>query len=404
MTEQFARGASLAPGVPRTASVPRVLALVGTRPEAIKMAPVIRALRNRAPRLETELVLTGQHRELVRDLLPVLGLQADHDLDLMRPGQTIHDVALGCMTELRRLMADRAPDLLLVQGDTASVFFGALTAFLERIPVGHVEAGLRSGDLGNPFPEEALRKMTSVITVLHFAPTEGARVHLLGEGVPVDQIIVTGNPVVDSLLDVAARNRPLNDGTLDTRLRTAQDRGSRVVLLTTHRRESLGAPLERMLMGIRAWVDETPDVELFFPVHPNPQVRAPVERILSGAPRVHLLDPLAYPDLVHLLEVSDLVLTDSGGIQEEAPTFGTPVLILREVTERPEGIHAGVAELVGTDPERIREAATRRLGAPRSARAELRARNPYGDGHAGVRIADAVEAFLLGPTRERKPQ
>jgi UDP-N-acetylglucosamine 2-epimerase (non-hydrolysing) len=372
----------------------RVLVLVGTRPEAIKMAPVIQALQDLAPRIETELVLTGQHLELVQDVLPVFGLKARHDLALMRPGQTIYDVATGCMTGLRALVVERRPDLLLVQGDTASVFFGALVGFLEQIPVGHVEAGLRSGDLANPFPEEGFRAMTSVITALHFAPTERSRSNLLREGVPSSKIFLTGNTVVDALLGVAAQKRGVQDHALRDVLSRIEAAEHRPILLTAHRRESFGAPLARIFETVRSVVDAVSDAELLVPVHPNPNVIAPARAILGGHPRIHLLEPLSYPDLVHVLEHAHLVITDSGGIQEEAPTFGSPVLVVRDVTERPEGVEAGITELVGTDPERIRSAAFRRLSEPPSARRARQGQNPYGDGRAGKHIADVIEAYF----------
>jgi len=393
-------GSAAGPSSSRTSPSPsptgnrRVMVLVGTRPEAIKMAPVVQALQARAPRIETELVLTGQHHELVHDVLPIFGLSAHHDLALMRPGQSIYDVAMGCLTGLRTLVRERAPDLLLVQGDTASVFFGALVGFLERVPVGHVEAGLRSGDLQNPFPEEGFRSMTGVISALHFAPTERARQNLLDQGVADQRIFVTGNPVVDALLWVEKASLPVQAPNLASVLDGIRGRGRRVILLTAHRRESFGAPLEGLFQGIRSWVDDTPDIEVVFPVHPNPNVTAAAERWLQDHLRVHCLSPLSYPDLVRVLSQADLVLTDSGGIQEEAPTFGTPVLVLRDVTERPEGVEAGVAELVGLDPERLRRAAHARLAEPTNLRDERRGRNPYGAGDAGVRIAHAVESFL----------
>lgn len=375
---------------------PRVLVIVGTRPEAIKMAPVVHALKKREREVETELALTGQHAELVADVLSVFRLVADHDLALMREGQTLYDVAHGCLEGLRALLEARKPDMVLVQGDTATVFFGALVGFFEGIRVAHVEAGLRSGDLQRPFPEEGFRRLVSVLADLHFAPTPLARENLLAEGIPEERIRLTGNPVVDALLRVTASDLPLRDRTLAGLLEPRE--GPRpFVLLTTHRRESFGAPLERTLAAVRALVSEYPQLEVLAPVHPNPRVRGPIHRLLGSEPRIHLVDPLAYPDLVRALAQARLVLTDSGGIQEEAPTFGTPVLVLRDVTERPEGVEAGVAELVGTDPDRILAAARARLAEGPDARARRRGRNPYGDGQAGSRIAEAVVDRLTAP-------
>jgi UDP-N-acetylglucosamine 2-epimerase (non-hydrolysing) len=381
---------------------PRVLVVVGTRPEAIKMAPVVHALRKREREVETELALTGQHRDLVSDVLAVFRLVPDHDLALMQEGQTLYDVAAGCLTGLRSLLEARRPDLVLVQGDTASVFFGALVGFFEGVAVGHVEAGLRSGDMRRPFPEEGFRRLTSVLADLHFAPTAGARDHLLREGIPPERIHLTGNPVVDALLRVSASDLAVRDPTLAGLLQEPPDRAP-FALLTTHRRESFGAPMDRALGAVRRLVETHPTLRILAPVHPNPRVRESVGRLLGGHPRIHLVAPLVYPDLVRALARARLVLTDSGGIQEEAPTFGTPVLVLREVTERPEGVEAGVAELVGTDPEAIHRAASARLAEGPEARAARRGRNPYGDGQAGSRIAEAVLGFLASRGRRLHP-
>jgi UDP-N-acetylglucosamine 2-epimerase (non-hydrolysing) len=374
---------------------PRVLVVVGTRPEAIKMAPVVHALRKRDAAIECELALTGQHGELVADVLRVFRLQADHDLAIMREGQSLYEVARGCMEGLRDLLRARRPGMVLVQGDTASVFFGALVGYFEQVAVGHVEAGLRSGDMRRPFPEEGFRRLTSVLADLHFAPTPGARDHLLAEGIPPERVLVTGNPVVDALLRVSASELPVEDATLAGLLDGAAH-GAPFALLTAHRRESFGAPLEAVFEAVRTLVEERPELRVLYPVHPNPHVRTPAHRILGGHPRIHLVAPLSYPDLVRALARARLVLTDSGGIQEEAPTFGTPVLVLRDVTERPEGVAAGVATLVGTRPERILEEARRVLDEPDAARTARRSRNPYGDGQAGSRIAGAVVSHLTG--------
>jgi UDP-N-acetylglucosamine 2-epimerase (non-hydrolysing) len=382
--------------------MPRVLVVVGTRPEAIKMAPVLAALRDRPDAVEAELVLTGQHGALVDDALSSFGLVPDHDLGIMREGQSLYDVAEGCLRGLQRVVAARRPRMILVQGDTASVFFGALVGYFEDVAVGHVEAGLRSGDLRRPFPEEGFRRLTGVLADLHFAPTHEARNHLLREGVPGGRIHLTGNPVVDALLQVAREGSPVADPTLSRLLERARRGAGPFALLTAHRREAFGAPLERAFQGVRRLLEEEPELECLYPLHPNPQVTEPAHRILGGHPRIHLVSPLPYPDLVRALEGAALVLTDSGGIQEEAPTFGTPVLVLREVTERPEGIQAGVASLVGTDPDRIVARARAVLGEGMAGRTRRRRDNPYGDGKAGERIADVVARFLAGELEARE--
>ena len=369
---------------------PRVLVVVGTRPEAIKLAPVIEALQRR-PELETRLALTGQHTDLVDQVLAVFGLHVDWDLDIMREGQDLYDVAAACLRELRRVFTEYRPHLVLVQGDTASVFFGALVSYFERTRVGHVEAGLRSGDKWRPYPEEIFRSLTGGLADLHFAPTPHARENLLRENVDAASIHVTGNTVVDALQHIGARERPLQNA----ELKRAVEGGKRLVLLTAHRRESFGAPLREALHAVRALVDEHPDVVALYPVHPNPNVRSAADDVLGGHERILLTTPLDYLDLVGALKQAALVLTDSGGIQEEAPSFATPVLVLREVTERPEGVSAGVAQLVGTDGTRILAAGRAALAA--GARAPVR--NPYGDGHAGERIADIVAHTLTGAPR-----
>ena len=372
-------------------SAGRVLCVVGTRPEAIKMAPVIRGLRELGTGIEVGLALTGQHDELVAEVLDVFGLRPEFDLAIMTQGQSPSEVGALCLARLGPIFEAWRPGLVLVEGDTATVFFGALTAYHHRIPVGHVEAGLRTGNLRSPFPEEGYRRMAAVIADLHFAPTAGARENLLSEGIDDGRIHVTGNPVVDALLQVAEEMeapKSLSPGHL------CRDAAPPFALLTAHRRESFGPPLERVFAALLELLDRHPTLEIVYPVHPNPAVEAPARRILAGHPRIHLLAPLGYTELVWVLAHATLVLTDSGGIQEEAPTFGTPVLVLRDVTERPEGVDAGVAELVGTEAGRIVHAALGLLGRPREAREKTLARNPYGDGSAGRRIAEIVGAFL----------
>lgn len=369
----------------------RVLVVIGTRPEAIKMAPVVAALRS-TPGVETRVCLTGQHTTLVDQVLEAFGLVPDDDLEIMKEGQTLYDVIHGALDGLRDVVRSWRPGVLLVQGDTATVFVGSLVGFFERVKVGHVEAGLRSHDKWAPFPEEIFRRLSDVLSDYYFAPTALARDQLVAEGIPSARIHVTGNTVVDALLDVAAREHPVED----TVLARVLAEGRRLVLLTAHRRESFGEPLRRVFAAVRELADAVPDAEVVYPVHPNPNVRAPAAELLSGHPRIHLVQPLGYLDLVTALKRSALVLTDSGGIQEEAPAFGVPVLVLREVTERPEGVAAGVAELVGTDGALIvaRALAALERGTDRSPPP-----NPYGDGRAGARIADIVRADLDGKPR-----
>ena len=362
-----------------------MLVVIGTRPEAVKMAPVAEALRGRADLVESAVALTCQHTDMVDQALEAFSIVPDFDLEIMKSGQTLYDVGRGCMEGPCDMVREFAPAMMLVQGDTASVFFGSLAGFFERIQVGHVEAGLRSRNRWAPYPEELFRQMTDTLAELHFAPTALARQNLPDEGVSRDSIHVTGNTVVDALLRLAHReaqtgNRVLADLLAD---------GSSLVLLTAHRLESFGEPLRRVFRAVREIADRCPDVQVIYSVHPNPQVVRPAREHLADHPRVHLTDPLAYPDLLRALARASVVLTDSGGIQEEAPTFGTPVLVLREVTERPEGVAAGVARLVGTDRGRIvGEALAALADGDGEGSREAGFANPYGDGEAAERIAD----------------
>jgi UDP-N-acetylglucosamine 2-epimerase (non-hydrolysing) len=378
------------------------MVLVGTRPEAIKMAPVLRGLERRADRVEVCLGLTGQHDELVEQVLQIFRMQARYDLEIMRPGQSLYDVAHECLDGLKVLIRDYRPDLLLVQGDTASVFFGSLAGFFERVGVGHVEAGLRSRHPGlpypDPYPEEMFRRLTGVLTLHHFAPTTAARDNLLREGVPEERIHLTGNTVVDALQEAA--RVPHEPGNPD--LRRVLGTGQRLILLTAHRRESFGDPIREVFRSVRELADRLETVEVLYPVHPNPQVLTPAREILGGHPRISLTEPLDYLDLVTALRRSSLVLTDSGGIQEEAPTFGVPVLVLRDATERPEGIEVGVAHLVGTKRHRILTSALSALEAGVERSEPSSSSNPYGDGRAGERIADIVVSALSGGPRETR--
>jgi len=366
--------------------------VIGTRPEAIKMAPVVSALAAYAPEVETRIALTGQHTTLVDQALAVFGLEPDYDLDIMQDGQSLYSVMYGALDGLKDVVREWEPEVVLVQGDTATVFAGALVGFFERTMIGHVEAGLRSHDKWAPFPEEIFRRLTDVLADYCFAPTPWAASELLQENVRPDRVYVTGNTVVDALLHVGGTPRPLENAALRS---VVENEDARLVLLTAHRRESFGQPLREVFGAVHDLVDRFEDVHVVYPVHPNPLVRQPAQELLSGHARIHLTEPLDYLDLVAALKHASLILTDSGGIQEEAPTFGTPVLVLRGVTERPEGIEAGVAELVGTDHARIVERGVARLTEGRP----VEMPNPYGDGRAGERIADIVVAALTGRAR-----
>lgn len=361
----------------------RIMLLYGTRPEAIKMAPVAAALRRRPERFELTLCTTAQHREMLDQAQELLGLRSDLDLDLMRPDQTPNELAARTLAALDAVLVDRRPDWLLVQGDTTTAMAGAVAAFHRRVRVGHVEAGLRTGDLRQPFPEEANRRIVDLLADELFAPTERAGRLLLAEGVPEEHVHVTGNTGIDALQSIAAR------------LPAPSPRDE--VLVTVHRRESFGPPLEEVLAALRELAGEFSGTRWVLPVHPNPQVQEPVRRLLAGLPNVELHPPFDYRELVQRLRAARLVLTDSGGIQEEAPTFGKPVLVLRETTERPEGVEAGVARLVGTDRRRIVAEARRLLTDESAYRRMARQINPYGDGRAAERIVARLAGEVMAP-------
>jgi UDP-N-acetylglucosamine 2-epimerase (non-hydrolysing) len=365
---------------------PAVLLVVGTRPEAIKMAPVVQALRRRG-RLASRLLLTGQHRDLLDGALADFGLRGDLDLGVMRPGQSLSGLTARILERLDPVLAAEAPAMVLAQGDTTTVMATAIACFHRRIPFGHVEAGLRTGDPANPFPEEFNRLVATRAAALHFAPTEGARQALIGEGVAPGCIHLTGNTVIDALLDMASRLPPSSP---------RPDAGP-LVLMTLHRRESFGGGAERVLAAVRRLCTAFPGLRFLYPVHPNPEVRSLAHRMLGDLGGVTLARPLPYPDLVAAMARCTLVLTDSGGLQEEAPALGKPVLVTREVTERPEAVALGVARLVGTDPDRIVAEVSRLLTDPAAYAAMSAGGSPYGDGHAAERIAGIVERTLLGP-------
>ncbi len=365
----------------------RVLSVFGTRPEAIKMAPVVRRLA-RTPGIEARVCVTAQHRQMLDQVLDLFEIRPDVDLDLMRPDQSLAALSAAIFTHLDPVLRDLKPDWVLVQGDTTTVAMTALLAYYRRIRVGHVEAGLRTGDKWQPFPEEINRRVAGVIADLHFAPTAWAKRNLLREGVPEEIVLVTGNPVIDALHHVARQPPPEEVTRLLERLGVGEG-GRRLVLVTAHRRENFGSPLEAICEALRGLAARG-DVEVLYPVHLNPNVREPVHRLLDGVAHITLLPPLDYLPLGHLMRRATLILTDSGGIQEEAPAFGVPVLVLREVTERPEGVEAGVLKVVGTKAARILSEANRLLDDPDAHAAMAKATNPFGDGHAAERIVRAL--------------
>lgn len=363
----------------------RVCITLGTRPEAIKLAPVIQVFQQ-APGFETLVVLTGQHREMVAQVMDLFQLQAHEDLDIMQPKQTLTDITCRSLQGLEQCFQRLQPQLVIVQGDTSTAFSAALAAFYQRIPVGHVEAGLRTDDLLNPFPEEANRRLISQITRLHFAPTETAVGHLAKSGV-VGRVYQTGNTVIDALLTVAAQ-QPLCD------IPGLNWDQHRVILSTVHRRENWGAPLEDIATGFLSILEQCPDTALLLPLHRNPTVREPLIARLGKHPRVFLTEPLDYSQLVGALQRCTLLLTDSGGLQEEAPGLGKPVLVLRETTERPEAIAAGTAKLVGTDPTAITREALALLNSPAAYDTMAKAVNPFGDGTASHQILKGVREYF----------
>jgi UDP-N-acetylglucosamine 2-epimerase (non-hydrolysing) len=364
----------------------RVLIVVGTRPEAIKLAPVIHRLGDLRGQVALTVCSTGQHREMLEETMAALELRADRRLDVMRPGQHPTDLLGRLLLGLRELLDELAPDIVVVQGDTTTVMAASLAGFMAGAKVGHVEAGLRTHDKHAPFPEEINRRVAGVTADYHFAPTPTARNALLAEGVPSDAIFLTGNTVVDALRWV--RDRIAGSSPPPP----FEDQGRRRVLVTAHRRESFGQPFRELCHALRDIAERFDDVELIYPVHLNPNVREPVHEILGSCDRIKLVEPMAYTDFVRLLVHAHLILTDSGGIQEEAPALGKPVLVLRDKTERPEAVAAGVVRLVGTQRERIVSEASRLLADPSAYSAMAREVNVYGDGLAATRIVEVIVA------------
>ena len=370
------------------------MTIFGTRPEAIKMAPVIKELK-RHPDIETKVCITAQHREMLDQVMDLFHLKADYDLNIMAKGQTLYDITARVLRGLQDVFEKEHPDCVLVHGDTTTTFTAALAAFYAQIPVGHVEAGLRTGNLASPFPEEANRQLTGVLAKFHFAPTETARQNLLLENKKEDHIFVVGNTVIDALLSTVKKDYVFEDKEIE-----AIEEHKRVILVTTHRRENLGAPMHHVYRALRRLVDDIPDTEIVFPVHRNPLVREAVEEELEGHPRIHLVEPMEYEPFTNLMARSAIVLTDSGGIQEEAPSLGKPVLVLRDTTERPEAVEAGTVALVGTDEEKIYSTAYKLLTDEAAYKEMAEAVNPYGDGQSSARIVGWLR-YEAGLTEEK---
>ncbi|WP_337653504.1 non-hydrolyzing UDP-N-acetylglucosamine 2-epimerase [Allisonella histaminiformans] len=373
----------------------KVMSIFGTRPEAIKMAPVVRELLKH-PEIETKVCLTAQHREMLDQVVDLFQLPVDYDLDIMKQGQSLYDITDRVLLGLKEVLEKEKPDLVLVHGDTTTTFSATLSAFYQQIDVGHVEAGLRTGNMYSPFPEEANRRLTSVLTALHFAPTETARQNLLKENQKDDHIFTVGNSVIDALLATVKKDYVFEDKELQD-----IEEHKRIILVTTHRRENLGEPMRNVYRALRRLVETVPDTEVVFPVHRNPLVRQAVKEVLDGVPGIHLVDPMEYEPFTNLMARSAIILTDSGGIQEEAPSLGKPVLVLRDTTERPEAVASGTVKLVGTDEDKVYNTAYKLLTDEKAYKEMAESINPYGDGHTSERIVQAILYFY--GISEKKP-
>ncbi|WP_456864414.1 non-hydrolyzing UDP-N-acetylglucosamine 2-epimerase [Ewingella americana] len=375
----------------------KVLTIFGTRPEAIKMAPLLHALAQ-DDAFESKVCVTAQHREMLDQVLHLFGIVPDYDLNIMQPGQDLTEITSRILKGLKPVLQDFKPDIVLVHGDTTTTFSASLAAFYQQIPVGHVEAGLRTGDLSSPWPEEANRRLTAHLAKWHFAPTETSRANLLRESIDADDIFVTGNTVIDALLWV--RDRVQGDAALIEQLASRYpfiDENKKLILVTGHRRESFGGGFERICNALADIALKHPEVQIVYPVHLNPNVSEPVNRILHDIDNVILIEPQDYLPFVYLMDKSYLILTDSGGIQEEAPSLGKPVLVMRETTERPEAVSAGTVKLVGTETKKVIEEVTRLLNDENAYQSMSRAHNPYGDGEACRRILDALKNHRVSP-------
>ena len=364
----------------------KVMTVFGTRPEAIKMAPVVLELRKHPEAIIPIVTVTAQHREMLDQVLHLFQIQPDHDLDIMSQGQTLFDITTKAMMGLNQVLTAEKPDIVLVHGDTTTTFAGALAAYYHQIDVGHVEAGLRTRNKYSPYPEEMNRKLTGSIADLHFAPTATSKENLLQEHVAAEQIFVTGNTVIDALHQTVREDFLFEDEVL----RQIDFKGKRIILVTTHRRENLGEPMRHVYKALKQLTETFPDVEVVFPVHRNPKVREVVKEELGDLSKVHLIDPLDYEPFANLMHRSHLILTDSGGVQEEAPALGKPVLVLRDTTERPEALAAGTVKLIGTERERVYEESALLLTDEKECHRMAEACNPYGDGEASRRILQAI--------------
>ncbi|HTR38341.1 MAG TPA: UDP-N-acetylglucosamine 2-epimerase (non-hydrolyzing) [Bryobacteraceae bacterium] len=368
----------------------KILLIFGTRPEAIKLCPVVRSLREHPARFDVKVCVTAQHRQMLDQVLEAFEVVPDWDLDLMLPGQTLFQSTSRILAGLEKVLGAEQPDLVIVQGDTTTTLCGALAGFYSRVPVAHVEAGLRTGDLHQPFPEEMNRVLTTHLASLHFAATEMAAENLVNEGVAPAAIHITGNTGIDAVLYVRGA---LEAGKLRGREWPELDASKKLIVITAHRRESFGQGFERICRAL-ARIADRGDVQLIFPVHPNPYVQDPVQRHLANHPHIRLIEPQSYVPFVDLMRRAYLLITDSGGIQEEGPSLGKPILVLREKTERPEAVIAGTVKLVGTDEDRIIQEATRLLDDQAAYASMARIHNPYGDGHASARVSDLINSFL----------
>ncbi|WP_138765312.1 UDP-N-acetylglucosamine 2-epimerase (non-hydrolyzing) [Pseudoalteromonas sp. S201] len=369
----------------------KVLSIFGTRPEAIKMAPLVKAL-NAAEGIDAKVCVTAQHREMLDQVLDLFEIVPEYDLNIMKPGQSLYDVTTNILLGLKPILEEFKPDLVLVHGDTSTTLSASLAAFYQQIPVGHVEAGLRTGNLSSPWPEEGNRKLTGAITKLHFAPTQTSQQNLLNEAVSADDIVITGNTVIDALLQVVDKVK--TDSALISTLKAKfpeLDETKKLILVTGHRRESFGGGFERICEALVEIATAHPDTQILYPMHLNPNVREPVNRILKNVDNVHLIEPQDYLPFVYLMNQAHIIVTDSGGVQEEAPSLGKPVLVMRDTTERPEAVEAGTVKLVGTDKARIVNEVNNLLTNAQEYQSMGRAHNPYGDGKACERIVAKIK-------------
>lgn len=363
----------------------KVMTVFGTRPEGIKMAPIIKAME-KEERIENIVCITAQHREMLDQVLNLFNIEADYDLNIFKPGQSLTEITINALKGLEDVIQEVKPDVLLVQGDTTTVFAGALAAFYQKVKIGHVEAGLRSGNLYSPYPEEANRKLTGIMTDFHFAPTEESKKNLLKEDYPQEKIFITGNTVIDALQYAIKEDYDFQLPLLNK----LDYENKKVILMTSHRRENIGEPMEGIFSAVKDIVEKHQDVEVVFPIHLNPKVREIAYRVFGDNPRIHLIEPLDYEPFTNLMAKSYMVVTDSGGLQEEAPSLGKPVLVIREETERPEGIEAGTAKLVGTNYDNVFKEIDILLSNSEEYKKMANAVNPYGDGKAAERIVNAI--------------